>query len=91
MGTLEGSIQLFMSSPTLLHSMTLELETGLPSTRLLQSYMRDKKTIEVKLVTGDTVTGTLSWQDPQCICLNVDGEPTVLWRSALVFLKGTSA
>lgn len=71
--------------------MTLDLETGLPSTRLLQTYMREKQTIAVKLVTGDTVTGTLAWQDPQCICLNVDDEPTVIWRSALVSLKGTAA
>ncbi|NEQ44519.1 MAG: RNA-binding protein hfq [Leptolyngbya sp. SIOISBB] len=71
--------------------MTLELEAGLPSTRLLQTYMREKQTIAVKLVTGDTVTGTLAWQDPQCICLDVDGELTVLWRSALVSLKGIAS
>ena len=71
--------------------MALDLETGLPSTRLLQSYMRDKKTVEVKLVTGDTVIGTLSWQDPQCICVDVDGEPNMLWRSALASMKSTSA
>jgi len=68
--------------------MALELETGLPSTRLLQNYLRDKRTVEVKLVTGDTVTGTLSWQDPQCICVAVNGEATLIWRSALVSLKG---
>jgi host factor-I protein len=68
--------------------MTLELESGLPSTRLLQTYLRDKRLVEVKLVTGDTFTGTLSWQDPNCLCLDVEGEPTILWRSALVALKG---
>ena len=68
--------------------MSVELETGLPSTRLLQTYLRDKRTIEVKLVTGDTITGLLSWQDPNCICVDVNGEPNVLWRSALVALKG---
>ncbi|MEM9816118.1 MAG: RNA-binding protein hfq [Cyanobacteria bacterium P01_D01_bin.6] len=68
--------------------MTLELESGLPSTRLLQTYLRDKRTVEVKLVTGDTITGTLAWQDPNCLCVDVDGAPTILWRSALVALKG---
>lgn len=68
--------------------MAVELETGLPSTRLLQTYLRDKRAVEVKLVTGDTITGILSWQDPNCICLDVDGEPTLLWRSALAALKG---
>ena len=68
--------------------MSLELETGLPSTRLLQTYLREKRTVEVKLVTGDTVTGSLSWQDPQCVCLDVEGNPVVVWRSALVYIKG---
>lgn len=68
--------------------MALELETGLPSTRLLQTYLRDKRTVEVKLVTGDTVSGTVSWQDPHCLCIDVDGEPVIVWRSALVSLKG---
>lgn len=68
--------------------MAVELETGLPSTRLLQNYLRDKRRVEVKLVTGDTIAGTLSWQDPNCICIDVDGEPTILWRSALASLKG---
>lgn len=68
--------------------MSLELETGLPSTRLLQNYLRDKRTIEAKLVTGDTITGPLAWQDPQCICIDVNGEPTLIWRSAIAFVKG---
>lgn len=64
--------------------MSSELETGLPSTRLLQSYLREKQAIEAKLVTGDTITGTISWQDPHCICLDVEGKQVLLWRSALV-------
>jgi host factor-I protein len=69
-------------------AMTTELETGLPSTRLLQTYLREKRTLEVKLVTGDTVTGVLSWQDPHCICIDVDGQLCLIWRSALAFVKG---
>ena len=68
--------------------MTAQLETGLPSTRLLQTYLREKRTLEVKLVTGDTVTGALSWQDPTCICIDADGEPCMIWRSAIAFVKG---
>ncbi|HEY9887760.1 MAG TPA: hypothetical protein V6D02_05120 [Candidatus Obscuribacterales bacterium] len=68
--------------------MSLELETGLPSTRLLQTYLRENRTVEAKLVTGDTLIGSLSWQDPQCICLSVEGTSVVIWRSALVFIKG---
>jgi host factor-I protein len=68
--------------------MSLELETGLPSTRLLQQYLRDKRRVEARLVTGDTVTGAISWQDPYCICIDADGEPVLIWRSAIAFLKG---
>jgi host factor-I protein len=70
--------------------MSVELETGLPSIRLLQNYLRDKRTVEVQLVTGDTVRGILSWQDPNCLCITVEGEPMLVWRSALVSLKAVS-
>lgn len=67
--------------------MSIELETGLPSIRLLQTYLRDKRTLEVKLVTGDVLRGTIAWQDSFCLCLEVDGESTLVWRSALAFVK----
>lgn len=67
--------------------MSVELETGLPSTKLLQTYLREKRTVEVKLVTGDTLQGPLLWQDPLCLCIAVDGEPTLLWLSALALIK----
>jgi host factor-I protein len=67
--------------------MSIELDTGLPSTRLLQTYLRDKRAVEIKLVTGDTMTGTLSWQDPVCICLAMNDEPTLIWRSAIAYVK----
>ena len=68
--------------------MPVELETGIPSTRLLQTYLREKRTIETKLVTGDILTGSLAWQDPHCICMDVNGESFLIWRSAIVFIKG---
>lgn len=67
--------------------MSLELQTGLPSIKLLQTYLKDKCAVEVKLTTGDTFTGTLTWQDPDCICLSVDEQPIVMWRSALVYIR----
>ncbi|MGF1458351.1 MAG: RNA-binding protein hfq [Leptolyngbyaceae cyanobacterium] len=68
--------------------MSSELEAGLPSTRLLQTYLRDKRKVAVKLVTGDTVTGAITWQDPNCLCIDVEGEPVMIWRSGLVSLQG---
>lgn len=79
---------IFISCYSLVASMSLALETGLPSTRLLQTYLRDKRIVEAKLVTGDTVVGSLAWQDPHCICIEADGEPVVIWRSALAYIKG---
>lgn len=88
MGTLEASVSCSYIVEANYCPMSVELETGLPSTRLLQNYLRDKRTIEVKLVTGDTMAGTISWQDPHCLCLDVEGTPTLIWRSALASLKG---
>lgn len=88
MGKLKSSILLLFSGYTLVAPMSLTLETGLPSTRLLQTYLRDKRTVEAKLVTGDTIVGPLSWQDPNCICIDAEGEPVVIWRSALAYIKG---
>lgn len=68
--------------------MSLELETGLPSTRLLQTYLRDKRAVEAKLVTGDTLIGAVAWQDPNCVCILVDDQPVMVWRSALAYIKG---
>lgn len=67
--------------------MSVELDTGLPSTRFIQSLLKDKQAIEVKLVTGDTVSGSLRWQDPDCICLSVDDQPCLIWRNAIAYLK----
>ncbi|NEQ28801.1 MAG: RNA-binding protein hfq [Microcoleus sp. SIO2G3] len=68
--------------------MPTELETGLPSVRQIQSLTRDGSEVELKLITGDLLTGKIRWQDPHCICL-IDhyDQPTIVWRQALVFLK----
>lgn len=68
--------------------MSLELETGLPSTRLLQTYLRDKRPVELKLITGDTITGKIVWQDSVCICVSENDEQVLVWRSAVAYIKG---
>lgn len=67
--------------------MSVELDTGLPSTRLIQALLRDKKPLEVKLTTGDTFSGVLRWQDPLCMYLDVEGQTVMLWRSAIAYIK----
>ncbi len=65
-----------------------EFDTGLPSVRIIQSYINDKKEVELKLVTDDLIVGRIVWQDINCFCL-VDQyeQPTLVWRQSLVYLK----
>ncbi|MEM7773759.1 MAG: RNA-binding protein hfq [Cyanobacteria bacterium P01_A01_bin.37] len=68
--------------------MSVELNAGLPSTRYIQTYIKEKTRVEVKLVTGDAITGTIHWQDPGCICIiTADESSTLIWRQAIVYLQ----
>lgn len=68
--------------------MTAELETGLPSIRQLQTLIKDRTEVEVKLVTNDLLVGKLFWQDTSCLCLLDHYEqPTIIWKQAIVFIK----
>lgn len=68
--------------------MTTELETGLPSTRQIQSLIREGQEVELKLITNDLITGKMRWQDTQCICvMDHYDQPTVVWRSAIAYMK----
>jgi host factor-I protein len=68
--------------------MSNELDTGLPSTRQIQTIIREEKEIEMKLSTGDLLTGKVRWQDPHCICImDHYDQPTIVWRQAIVFVK----
>jgi host factor-I protein len=62
----------------------MELETGIPSTKMIQSYVKDKRSVEIKLLTNDVLTGQVFWQDPQCICIS-DG--TIIYRQAIAYIK----
>lgn len=68
--------------------MSTELDTGLPSIRLIQSLIKDSSEVELKMVTDDLLVGKILWQDPHCVCL-VDhyNQQTVIYRHAIVFLK----
>jgi host factor-I protein len=65
-----------------------QFDTGLPSVRLVQDYIKDKQEVEVKLTSDDLLVGRLVWQDPDCLCLLDQYEqPTLVWRQSLVYLK----
>ena len=65
-----------------------EFETGLPSIRLIQTYIKDKQLLELKLLTGDILVGRLFWQDPQCICLlDQANQQILIGRQAIAYVK----
>ncbi|MBW4576214.1 MAG: RNA-binding protein hfq [Aphanothece sp. CMT-3BRIN-NPC111] len=65
-----------------------EFETGLPSVRQIQSFIKDQKEVEVKVSTNDLLVGKIIWQDPACLCISDRSEQqTIVWRQAIVYLK----
>jgi len=64
------------------------LDTSVPSTRALQKLIAEKQSLEIKVVTGDLLVGKLLWQDPEVLCLGLEGEQRILlWRANVVFIK----
>ena len=65
-----------------------EFDTALPGVRQVQTYIKDKQEVELKLVTDDLVVGKIIWQDADSLCLmDHYKHPTIIWRQALVYLK----
>ena len=56
-----------------------------PSVAELQRFIRDKRTIEVILLTGQKLKGVLKWFDEQAYCITMDdGESITLQKSAVI-------
>ncbi len=69
--------------------MATEFDTGLPSIRQIQMLIRDQQTVELKLLTGDVFNGNVVWQDPQAICLSVNGQTMLVMRTAVAYITIT--
>ncbi len=68
--------------------MASEFDTALPSIRQVQTLIKEAITVELKLVTGDLLTGKIGWQDQNCICLlDENDQPITVWRQAIAYLK----
>jgi host factor-I protein len=66
-------------------------DTGLPSIRQVQTLIRDQQSVEVKVTTGDTVVGALTWQDANAICVKeATGQNIILMRGAIAYVKAAS-
>jgi host factor-I protein len=64
-----------------------EFQTGSPSVRQIQGFIKDKKEVEAKLTTGDVIAGRVAWQDQDCLCFRVSGQDMIVWRASLVYIK----
>ncbi|MCL1469419.1 Hfq-related RNA-binding protein [Argonema antarcticum] len=63
-------------------------DTGLPSSRQIQSMIKDQKQAEVKLISGETLNGQILWQDQFCIgVVDENNESSIVWRHAIAYVK----
>ncbi len=65
-----------------------EFDTGLPSVRLIQKYIKDQQKIVIQLTSTEKITGQVLWQDSQCLCVTDESNQSLLiWRQALIYIK----
>jgi host factor-I protein len=70
---------------------TIDFDTSLPSVRLVQNLIKQTSSVELKLMTGDTIVGRILWQDNQCICIvDESSQQTTVWKQAVAYLKSKS-
>jgi host factor-I protein len=71
--------------------MKSDFDIASPSIKQVQTLIKDGKAVEVKLLSGDLLSGKLLWQDQTCMCLMDSSEQTVtIWRQAIAFIKSTN-
>jgi host factor-I protein len=67
---------------------TIEFDTSLPSIRQVQNLIKKAAIVELKLVTGDLLTGRVLWQDPECMCLaDESSQQTIIYKQAIAYIK----
>jgi host factor-I protein len=78
---------------TITNNMTTnQFDIGLPSIRQVQNWIKEKITVEFRLMTGDLITGRVFWQDHNCISVfNANNEQITLWRQAIAYMKPLSS
>lgn len=65
-----------------------EFDTSLPSIRQIQNLIKQASSVELKLVTGDSITGRVLWQDPNCVCIaDENSHQTTIWKQAIAYLQ----
>jgi host factor-I protein len=62
--------------------------TGSPSVRQIQNFIKNKTTIEIGLITSENEEGIILWQDQNCFCLqNREKEKILIWTQAIAYVK----
>ncbi|MEI6380786.1 MAG: RNA-binding protein hfq [Cyanobacteriota bacterium ELA615] len=66
-----------------------EFDTGSPTVRHIQSYIRENSIVEIQMSTGEIFSGNILWQDGECICLilKTQQKKVLLWRQSLVYIR----
>jgi len=68
--------------------MKSDFDVASPSIKQVQTLIKDGKAVEVKLLSGDLLSGKLLWQDQTCMCLIDTSEQSItIWRQAIAFIK----
>ncbi|MFW9257725.1 Hfq-related RNA-binding protein [Nostoc sp. CALU 546] len=68
--------------------MLTQFDTTLPSIIQVQNLIKQTTPVELKLLTGDVLTGKVLWQDPQCICIaDENSQPSTVWKQAIAYIK----
>ncbi|MFB2875948.1 Hfq-related RNA-binding protein [Floridanema aerugineum] len=68
--------------------MTSAFDTNLPSVRQVQSIIKSQKRVELKLLSGEVLSGILRWQDQNCLAIIDDSnQQTLVWRQSIAYLK----
>jgi host factor-I protein len=71
--------------------MITEFDTSLPSIRQVQTLIKEGASIQIKLLTGDLVTGKMIWQDVQCLCcVDEHNQQITVWKQAIAYIKPNS-
>lgn len=61
--------------------------TGFPSVRQVQNYIKNKTAVEIALVTSQTLQGVILWQDQNCVCLSHNNQKMLILHHAIVYIK----
>ena len=64
-------------------------DPSLPSIRLLQTWIRERKVLSLELNDGRRLIGVLIWQDQHCLALQPtdSDEPVLISRTAMQLVR----